>query len=74
MLGKENCKDIIDVFLEHRPIMNLVYQLANSIYGRELEVENTVEKLKTMIETHYEKEELDVFPRILKHHIRRGHI
>jgi iron-sulfur cluster repair protein YtfE (RIC family) len=64
LLGRENCKDIIEVFQQHKPILNHVYNI-NSVDSVESGI-NTIKKLRSLIDLHYEKEEVEIFPRILK--------
>jgi len=65
LLGRENCKDIIEVFQQHKPILNHVYQYINSVDSVESGI-NTIKELRRLIDIHYEKEEVEIFPRILK--------
>jgi len=64
LLGRENCKDIIEVFQQHKPILNHVYNI-NSVDSVESGI-NTIKELRRLIDLHYEKEEVEIFPRILK--------
>ena len=64
LLGRENCKDIIEVFQQHKPILNHVYNI-NSVDSVESGI-NTIKELRSLIDLHYEKEEVEIFPRILK--------
>lgn len=68
-LGRENCKDIIEIFQQHRPIMDMVQRIIDSVNDLQLRrMEDLLQDLRKILEIHYSREEVEVFPRILKLH------
>jgi len=69
LLGRENCKDIIEIFQQHRPIITMIQQIINSVNNLQLRrIEDVLQDLGKILDIHYRREEVEVFPRILKLH------
>lgn len=67
--SRENCKDIIEILQQHRPIMNMVQRIIDSVDDFQLtRIDELLQALRKILEIHYSREEVEVFPRILKHH------
>jgi len=69
LLGREESKDIIEVFQQHKSIMNFVYQYINTIDSLQSGI-SIIKELRKLIDQHYEKEEVEIFPRILKLYLK----
>jgi hypothetical protein len=69
LLGREDCKDVIEVFQQHKLIINFVHQYINLLDSPQSGV-NIIKELRKLIDLHYEKEEAEIFPRILKLYLR----
>ncbi|MCL7383493.1 MAG: hemerythrin domain-containing protein [Thaumarchaeota archaeon] len=69
LLGREDCKDVIEVFQQHKLIINFVHQYINLLDSPQSGV-NIIKELRKLIDLHYEKEEAEIFPRILELYLR----